>query len=151
MFQRISVTNRHRILLPLSGIFAERPEVDGDALGRAMFALQVVYLFAILNPFSFSSHTDNMPTNATTVRLDPKLKKAVMKLAEEDGFTLSDIIKMLLRFYVEGAVTVGVTRYPNSYAAMIKKEAKETMRLYRQGKVKGYASAKEMMDDILQR
>lgn len=92
-----------------------------------------------------------MSPHATTVRLDPKLKKAVLKLAQEDGFTLSDIIKMLLRFYAEGAVDVGITRYPKAYAAMIKKEAKKTARLYRQGKIKGYTSAKTMMDDILKR
>ena len=92
-----------------------------------------------------------MPTNATTVRLDPKLKKAVMKLAQQDGFTLSDLIKMLLRFYSEGALDIGVTHYPKAYATMIKKEARETVRLYRQGKIKGYTSAKEMMDDILDR
>jgi antitoxin component of RelBE/YafQ-DinJ toxin-antitoxin module len=90
-----------------------------------------------------------MSPNATTVRLDPKLKKAVMKLAVEDGFTLTDVIKMLLRFYAEGSVNIGVTRYPKAYADMIKKEASETRRLYRQGKIKGYTSAKEMMDDIL--
>lgn len=92
-----------------------------------------------------------MMHNATTVRLDPRLKKAVMKLAQEDGFTLSDIIKMLLRFYAEGSVNIGVTRYPKAYADMIKKEAKQTIRLYRQGKLKGYTSAKTMMDDILSR
>ncbi len=90
-----------------------------------------------------------MSPNATTVRLDPRLKKAVMKLAQEDGLTLSDIVKMLLRFYAEGSVNVGVTRYPKAYATMIKKEARETMRLYRQGKIKGYTSAKIMMEDIL--
>ena len=90
-----------------------------------------------------------MSPNATTVRLDPKLKKAVMKLAEEDGFTLSDIIKMLLPFYAEGSMHVGVTRYPKAFGEMIKKEDKKTMRLYRQGKLKGYTSAKDMMNNIL--
>lgn len=92
-----------------------------------------------------------MAQNATTVRLDPRLKKAVMKLAQADGLTLSDIIKMLLRFYAEGSVNVGVTRYPKAYAAMIRKESRNTVRLLRQGKLKAYSSAKEMFDDILDR
>lgn len=89
--------------------------------------------------------------NATTIRLDPALKKAVMRLAKERGLSLSDVIKLLLHSFLEGTVDVGVTRYPDAYAKMIKKELRETKRLVKEGKIKSYTSVKEMFDDLLQR
>jgi hypothetical protein len=92
-----------------------------------------------------------MAQHATTVRLDPQLKKAVMKLAKEDGLSFSDLVYLLLKSYSQGDRKIEVTHYPGWLEKRILKESRKTMRLYKQGKLKGYTSVKEMMDDILGR
>lgn len=85
----------------------------------------------------------------TTVRLDERLRKKVMREAKKAGLNFSDVVQMLLAAFAEGSVHIGVTRYPPGYIEKLEKEADEADRLLRSGKAKTYASAKEMLADIL--
>ncbi|NOS68118.1 MAG: hypothetical protein HOO67_07225 [Candidatus Peribacteraceae bacterium] len=42
-------------------------------------------------------------------------------------------------------------KYSKSYIATLEKEAAALRKAYREGKIKGYSSAKELFDDILGR
>src|SRR4051812_43420540 len=101
--------------------------------------------------YSFCYTLYSMSKLTTTVRLDPRLRKAVLKEAEKAGLSFSAILNLLLHAYAEGAIQVGVTQYPKAYLDQLGKEAEELSRLHKQGKVKGYTSAKALFDDILDR
>jgi hypothetical protein len=90
-----------------------------------------------------------MTKNPTTIRLDPQLYKQTLREAKKVGLTFSGVVHLLLRAFTEGSVHIGVTQYPKGYLETLEKESNELSRLYRQGKVKGYTSAKEMFADIL--
>ncbi len=90
-----------------------------------------------------------MTKHLTTIRLDERLKKGVQKKAKKYGLTFSDIVHLLLDAFVTGEVEVGVTKYPIKYLKQINKEIDEMDRLRRAGKLKSYASAKEMFKAIL--
>lgn len=85
----------------------------------------------------------------TNIRLDPNLKRKIERIAREMGVTFADIVRMALHAIASGRWHVGPTEYPPEYVDMILKEAKETRRLRKAGKLKGYTSGKEMIDDIL--
>ena len=85
----------------------------------------------------------------TTIRLDPKLKRAVMKGAKELGMKFSELTKLLFMSFVERGRSIEETRYPKSYLTMLERESKETRRLYKEGRLKGYSSGIEMIRDIL--
>lgn len=98
-------------------------------------------------------------------RIDPKLKRAFAKLAKKLELSVSDFLHMLMRAVVDGKIHVAflqgtpdicplcgpdpAAKYPPGYLEELAKEAEETLRLYKAGKIKGYTSAKEMMRDIL--
>lgn len=92
-----------------------------------------------------------MPREITTIRLQPALRKAILREAKKAGLTFSDVVQLLLRAFVDGTVQIGVTQYPPKYLETISKEARALRKAHRAGKVKGYSTAKEMFDDILRR
>ena len=56
---------------------------------------------------------------------------------------------MVLKAVTDGEVHVGVTKYPPGYIEQLEHNAEETYRLYKEGKIKGYSSDKEMLSDML--
>lgn len=90
-----------------------------------------------------------MSKQPTTIRLDPALYREAMRIARKTGLTFSGVIHLLLRAFVQGTVHIGVIQYPEDYLESLEKESAELSRLYRKGKAKGYASAKELLGDIL--
>ncbi|MEK7136915.1 MAG: type II toxin-antitoxin system RelB/DinJ family antitoxin [Patescibacteria group bacterium] len=90
-----------------------------------------------------------MANPITNIRLDPKLKKQIERIAREMGVTLADIVRMALHAIASGRWHVGPTEYPPAYVDMILKETENMRRLRKEGKLKGYTSGKEMIDDIL--
>ena len=90
-----------------------------------------------------------MVNPVTNIRLDPDLKRKIERIAREIGVTFADIVRMALRAIASGRWHVGPTEYPPEYVEMILKESKEMDRLRKEGKLKGYTSGKEMIDDIL--
>ncbi len=93
-----------------------------------------------------------MPSKkATTIRLDPALKREVMKIAKEKGLTFSQAVAVALRALADGVffLSVGISDYPDEYRGELDRESKETMKLYREGKVKGYTSGRKMLSDML--
>lgn len=90
-----------------------------------------------------------MPKHVTTIRLDEALRKKVLIRAKKMGLSLSEVVHLLLKSYADKEVSIGVVQYPKKYMDMIHKELDEMHRLRRAGKLKSYASGKEMMDDIL--
>ena len=88
-----------------------------------------------------------MVPHATTIRLDPKLKKAVMQRAKKYGITFSDAATILFHSFALGEMDLSI-RYSKKYLDSLERESKKTMGQYRQGKIKGYTSAKELMDDL---
>ena len=92
-----------------------------------------------------------MANPVTNIRLDPKLKKNIEHIAHEMGVTLADIVRMALHAIASGRWHVGPTEYPPEYVDMILKEAKETRRLRKAGKLKGYTSGKEMIEELRKR
>lgn len=93
----------------------------------------------------------DMAKRPTTVRLDDQLHKKVQREAKKMGMTMSGVIHHLLVAFASGEVEIGVTQYPKGYLEQLEKEADELRELRRQGKVKGYRSAKELFDDMLGR
>jgi len=87
----------------------------------------------------------------TTIRLEPALKKEVMRIAKEKGLTFSQAVTVALRALTDGIffLSVGISEYPDGYKGKLDGESKETMKLYREGKIKGHTSGKEMLSDIL--
>ena len=92
-----------------------------------------------------------MSKHPTTVRLDPQLYKQVLHDAHKAGLSFSSVVHLLLTAFTEGTVQIGVTQYPKGYLKALEKESAELGRLSRRGKAKGYASSKQMFDDILGR
>ena len=90
-----------------------------------------------------------MANPATNIRLDPKLKRKIERIAREMGVTFSDIVRMALHAIASGRWHIGPTEYPPEYVEMILKESEEMDRQIKAGKLKGYTSGKEMIDDIL--
>ena len=45
-----------------------------------------------------------------TFRLNPRLKAAVLRQARRDELSFSDVVRILLKAYATGEVTVGVTK-----------------------------------------
>ena len=92
-----------------------------------------------------------MMKQTTTIRLEPRFRKAILREAKKTGLNFSDIVNLLLRAFVNGTVQIGVTQYPKGYIEKLHKEADALDRAYRKGKVRSYGSGKELFDDILQR
>jgi antitoxin component of RelBE/YafQ-DinJ toxin-antitoxin module len=92
-----------------------------------------------------------MVKQPATIRLDPRLYKEVQKEADKAGLTFSSVVQLLLNAYIEGTVQIGVSQYPRRYLDTLVREADDLRRRHREGKVKGYASAKELFDAILDR
>jgi antitoxin component of RelBE/YafQ-DinJ toxin-antitoxin module len=90
-----------------------------------------------------------MSKHPTTIRLDRQLYKKAAQKAEKYGLTFSGVIHMLLQAFNEGSVQIGVTQYPEKYLKTLEKESAALSRLYKKGKVKGYASSKALFNDIL--
>lgn len=87
----------------------------------------------------------------TTIRLDKDLYKKVQRQAEKEGLSFSNVVHLLLHAFTQGEVQIGVTQYPPGYLEKLGEEADELREQYKKGKVKTFASAKEMFDDILDR
>ena len=92
-----------------------------------------------------------MVKQTTTIRLEPRFRKAIIREAKKAGLNFSDIVYLLLRAFLEGSVHIGVTQYPKGYIETLNKEADSLDRAYRKGKVRSYHSGKELFDDILRR
>lgn len=90
-----------------------------------------------------------MSKHPTTIRLDPALYKKVISEAQKAGLSFSSVVHLLLRAFVQGTVHIGVSQYPKKYVQALEKESAELSRLHRKGKAKGYSSAKELFNDIL--
>ena len=90
-----------------------------------------------------------MPKDITTIRLQPALRKAILREAKKAGLSFSDIVQLLLRAFVDGTVQIGVTQYPKGYIEKLDREAAALRKAHRAGKVRSYGSAKELFDDIL--
>lgn len=92
-----------------------------------------------------------MAKDVTTIRIDSALRKAILREAKKAGLSFSDIVQLLLRMFIDQKMHVGVTQYPKGYIEKLEKEADALHKAYLKGKVKGYSSGKEMIDDILGR
>ncbi|MBU1124189.1 hypothetical protein KJ652_06435 [Patescibacteria group bacterium] len=90
-----------------------------------------------------------MTKQPTTIRLDPRLYKQVLREAKKSGLSFTGIVHLLLQAFVAGEVQVGVTQYPKEYVENLEKESAELSRLYKEGKAKGYTSSKALFNDIL--
>lgn len=91
--------------------------------------------------------------NTIQVRIDTKTKKAVAKIFEELGLDISTGVKIyfsqvLRQHGVPFALTTENGYTPKQEAKLLK-IAKETERDYRKGKLKSFASVKEMRKDLL--
>ena len=85
----------------------------------------------------------------TSIRLDPKLKRKIKRIAREMGVSFSDIIKMALTAIVQGKWHLGPTEYPPKFIAELERETEKTERLFKEGKLKLYDTVDEAFDDIL--
>lgn len=90
----------------------------------------------------------------TTIRMDVKDRQGIAKIAKQHALSFSDVINMLARTLLEGKIYLGVfqtppTDYPPGFLDEMEKDAAETYRLYKAGKVKGYTNADEAMDALL--
>lgn len=92
-----------------------------------------------------------MAKRPTTIRIDEDLYAKVLRAARKAGLSVTDILHLLLRGYVEGNVHVGVTQYPKHFIRALERESEELSRLYRTGKIKSYKGGGEFLDDILGR
>ena len=92
-----------------------------------------------------------MAENPTTIRLSAKLKKAIAKIAEEYDMTFSQVVAVALEPLAKGEqhLFIGITKYPPSFIRELEREAEETYRLYKEGKIKGYDKPGEAMDALL--
>ncbi len=90
-----------------------------------------------------------MAKDVTTIRLQPQLRRAILREAKKAGLSFSDIVQLLLRAFVDGTVQIGVMQYPQHYIDTLDKEVIALRKANRAGKVKRYKSAKEAFDDIL--
>ena len=90
-----------------------------------------------------------MPNPITSIRLDSKLRKQIEQIAKELGLHFSDIVQLALRAIANGEWQIGVTRYPPKYIEAIHKETGQTRALRKKGKLKGYKSGKNLINDIL--
>lgn len=88
---------------------------------------------------------------STTLRIDPQLKRRITALAKREGLSFSQIATIAFRALADGFmhISIGVSQYPKEYLETLERESDETMRLYREGKIKGYTSGKSMLQDIL--
>jgi len=89
-----------------------------------------------------------MAKQSTTVRLDEKLRKQVMREARRTGLNFSGLLHLLLGAYAHGEIQIGVTQYPQGYLEALAKEAGELRRLQRAGKTKRYGSSGELFDEL---
>ncbi len=92
-----------------------------------------------------------MPKDVTTIRIQPDIRRAVLRQVKKSGMTFSNIVNLLLQAYLDGTVHVGVTQYPKGYLEKLHKEADALRKASRAGKTKVYSSAKELFDDLLDR
>ncbi len=92
-----------------------------------------------------------MSKHPTTIRLEQNLYKEVILKAQKAGLSFSGVIHLLLHAFANGTVHIGVTQYPDKYLRTLEKESAEMSYLYKEGKVKGYASAKALFSDTLER
>lgn len=92
-----------------------------------------------------------MPKRPTTIRLDASLYTEALHASKKTGISFSDVVHLLLQAFVQGAVHIGVSQYPEGYVRSLEKESAELSRLYRKGKVKGYTTGKRLFDDMLGR
>ena len=92
-----------------------------------------------------------MSKHPTTIRLDPQFYKDAQQKAYKSGLSFSNVVHLLLTAYIDGEIRIGVTQYPPRYLATLGKEADALRKQYGQGKVKSYASSKELFDTILPR
>ena len=92
-----------------------------------------------------------MAKHPTTIRLDPALRRAVLREAKKSGLSFSDVVLSLLEAFSEGSIRINmqVTQYPPKYLEKLEKEADKLHEDYLKGKVKGYTSTRKMFDDIL--
>jgi antitoxin component of RelBE/YafQ-DinJ toxin-antitoxin module len=90
---------------------------------------------------------------STTIRLDPRLKKAIDTIAKKHGTTLSQIVQLALQAIANEDlyVVMGVSTYPQSYMDALKAESRETLKQFKAGKLKTFSSAKALFDDVLKR
>lgn len=87
------------------------------------------------------------------IRIDEKTKQSANKVLEKLGLDMSSAVKLYLRQIsrTKGIPFPVVTEngFTITQERKMIEESNETMRLYKQGKIKGYSSTKEMMKDIL--
>lgn len=92
-----------------------------------------------------------MVKQTTTIRLEPRFRKEILREAKKAGLSFSSIVQLLLQAFLDGTVHIGVTQHSERYIENIGKEADALRRANRQGKVRRYSSSKELFNDILER
>lgn len=90
-----------------------------------------------------------MANPVTNVRLDPELKRAAVKRAQDYCLTFTDIVKILVRAFVNGEIDFGImhpaSKYPHGYLEILEREVEENDRLYEEGTVQAFDDAKDAM------
>ena len=86
--------------------------------------------------------------------MDDKDKKGIARFAQEHALSFSDVMNMLARALLQKKIFLGVlpppqTQYPPGFIEELVKDAEETHRLYKEGKIKGYTNADEAMAALL--
>ncbi len=87
------------------------------------------------------------------IRIDSKTKKDVKRVLDRLGLDVSSAVKMYFRQIVERRGLPFPILTENGFTPaqerQLVKEADETRKLYLQGKLKTFGSAKELLDDII--
>ena len=87
------------------------------------------------------------------IRIDKKTKQSANRVLERLGLDMSSAVKIYLRQITRtnGIPFPLLTKngFTHAQEQRIVDESNEIIRLYKEGKIKGYSSAKDMMKDIL--
>ncbi|MDR3263280.1 MAG: type II toxin-antitoxin system RelB/DinJ family antitoxin [Clostridiales bacterium] len=89
-------------------------------------------------------------TSNLNIRIDPELKKSVENLYSEFGITITDAVNMFFKkSLMEGGLPFALSqpRY-NAVTEAAMKEGEFLAREAKEGKIKGFSSVREMLDDI---
>lgn len=88
-----------------------------------------------------------------TVKIDPKIKKEAQKILKEFGLSMSGVINGYLRQIVRNKKVEFQLRTENGFTVeeeqAILQDVEATIQGYKSGKVKTYASVKDLHRDIL--
>jgi len=97
-----------------------------------------------------------MRNTSITIRTNTQLKKQLEKFVKQLELSISDYFNMVMRASVEGKIRLGFSQreepfeYPEWFLKELEEQSEETMRLYKEGKIKGYTNADEAMKALLE-